>query len=190
MGLNVVIYICHTPFYSRSFETNDRTVSFFQNEFTPSRWKDAGVERNVKMREVANSRIPSIFDHGVRNSSTIKSNYQKDRALVELNRAVLHSFANAGVTVVDHHTVARQFMVHTEKEKQAGRCTYTDWGWIVPPMSGSTVPVFHQRYENKIVSPNFFSQSDPWQTEVQTGALCPFGKEGQHDKALAKGISL
>lgn len=36
----------------------------------------AGVEWNVKVAGVANSRIPSIFDHMVRNSSTIKSNYQ------------------------------------------------------------------------------------------------------------------
>ena len=31
----------------------------------------------------------------------------RDRAIVELNRAVLHSFDEAGVTVTDHHTEAR-----------------------------------------------------------------------------------
>jgi nitric-oxide synthase, bacterial len=45
----------------------------------------------------------------------------KDRALVELNAAVLHSFAQAGVAMVDHHTVARQFMLHEEREMKAGR---------------------------------------------------------------------
>jgi hypothetical protein len=54
----------------------DRTVSFFQNEFTPSQWKDTGVERNVKVGGTTNSKILSIFDHVVRNSSTIESNYQ------------------------------------------------------------------------------------------------------------------
>ncbi|GCE20142.1 nitric oxide synthase oxygenase [Dictyobacter kobayashii] len=67
----------------------------------------------------------------------------KDRALVELNRAVLHSFELAGVTIIDHHTAARQFMHHEKYERQAGRNLYADWGWIVPPMSGSTTPVFH-----------------------------------------------
>src|SRR5258708_37001189 len=47
----------------------------------------------------------------------------KDRALVELNAAVLHSFAQAGVAMVDHHTVARQFMLHQEREMKAGRTT-------------------------------------------------------------------
>jgi nitric-oxide synthase len=85
----------------------------------------------------------------------------KDRALVELNVAVLSSFAQAGVTIVDHHTVARQLLVHEEKEKQAGRCMYADWGWVVPPLSGSTTPVFHREYENKELSPNFYVQIDP-----------------------------
>gem|GEM_PF-7054201 len=33
------------------------------------------LERNVKVERAAHSKIPSIFDHMVRNSSTIKSNY-------------------------------------------------------------------------------------------------------------------
>jgi hypothetical protein len=53
----------------------DRTVSFLQNEFTPSQWKDTGVERNVKVEGATNSKILLIFDHVVRNSSTIDSNY-------------------------------------------------------------------------------------------------------------------
>ena len=86
----------------------------------------------------------------------------KDRALVELNRAVLHSFTLAGITIIDHHTAARQFMHHEKHERQAGRELYADWGWIVPPMSGSTTPVFHMPYENRQITPNFFYQDDPW----------------------------
>ncbi|WP_308438799.1 nitric oxide synthase oxygenase [Dictyobacter formicarum] len=39
---------------------------------------------------------------------------------------------------------------------------YADWGWIVPPMSGSTTPVFHTPYENRQIMPNFFYQTAPW----------------------------
>jgi len=42
--------------------------------------------------------------------------------------------------MVDHHTVARQFMLHEEREMKAGRTTHADWSWIVPPLSGSTTP--------------------------------------------------
>jgi hypothetical protein len=52
------------------------------NEFTPSQWKDTDVERNGKMGGAANSKIPSMFDHMARNSSTIKSYYQWGTAQV------------------------------------------------------------------------------------------------------------
>jgi nitric-oxide synthase len=86
----------------------------------------------------------------------------KDRAMIELNIAVLHSFAQHGVTMVDHHTDSRQFMLHEELEKQAGRSTPADWGWIVPPISGSITPVFHTPYDNRILTPNLFYQDEPW----------------------------
>lgn len=86
----------------------------------------------------------------------------KDRALIELNVAVLHSFAQQGVTIVDHHTAAQQFIQHERQEKAVGRRTPADWGWIVPPLSGSTMPVFHCEYENTIDKPNFFAQPLPY----------------------------
>ncbi|GAC1360725.1 MAG: nitric oxide synthase oxygenase [Ktedonobacteraceae bacterium] len=86
----------------------------------------------------------------------------KDRALVELNVAVLHSFTQHGVTIVDHHTAARQFMHYAEKEKHEGRLLSADWGWIVPPLSGSTTPVFHTAYASLPLKPNFFAQTPPW----------------------------
>ncbi|WUG03635.1 nitric oxide synthase oxygenase [Streptomyces sp. NBC_00467] len=71
----------------------------------------------------------------------------KDRALVELNRAVLHSFDRAGVTVTDHHTESRRFLTHIDREESRGRGVGADWSWIVPPMSGSATPVFHRTYD-------------------------------------------
>ena len=112
----------------------------------------------------------------------------KDRALVELNIAVLSSFAKQGVSIVDHHTVARQFIVHEEQERQSGRCVYADWGWIVPPMSGATTPVFHRPYQNTCIRPNFFSQPDPWKTEPES--LCPMHEKEKRHEALASKHSI
>jgi nitric-oxide synthase len=88
----------------------------------------------------------------------------KDRAMVELNIAVLDSFARCGISIVDHHTATQQFIQHEQIEKQAGNPFYANWSWIVPPLSGSSTPVFHRRYTNKTITPNFFYQPDPWHT--------------------------
>jgi len=82
----------------------------------------------------------------------------KDRAVVELNVAVLHSFARHGVRVIDHHTASRQFLAHQEHEQLAGRSLAADWGWIVPPISGSTTSVFHTPFKDSIQTPNYFYQ--------------------------------
>ncbi|MGR7026961.1 nitric oxide synthase oxygenase [Geodermatophilus sp. URMC 62] len=71
----------------------------------------------------------------------------RDRALVELNRAVLHSYQQAGVRMVDHHTVAAQFVRHVECENRAGRDVPTEWSWVNPPMSASTTPTFHRLFD-------------------------------------------
>jgi nitric-oxide synthase len=85
-----------------------------------------------------------------------------DRAIVELNVAVISSFARYGVTIVDHHTASRQFVCHEAREQQAGRPVPADWGWIVPPISGSATPVFHRHYRDLTLRPNFFYQPEPW----------------------------
>jgi nitric-oxide synthase len=99
----------------------------------------------------------------------------RDRAIVELNVAVLYSFRCAGVTMVDHHSETRRFVQFEKSEALTGRPTYADWAWIVPPISGSATTVFHRNYENVEIKPNFFSQPDPWQ---QFGSHnkpgCPF----------------
>ena len=71
----------------------------------------------------------------------------KDRALVELNLAVLHSYQQAGVTMADHHSESARFLTHIDREARHGRPVPTDWSWIVPPISGSATPVFHRYYD-------------------------------------------
>jgi hypothetical protein len=39
--------------------------------------------------------------------------------------------------------------------------------WIVPPISGSTTPVFHTPYDNSILTPNLFYQDEPWREQKQ-----------------------
>ena len=88
----------------------------------------------------------------------------RDRALVELNVAVLHSFKAAGVRMVDHHSATEQFMTHLDREREKGRDTPGDWSWLVPPLSGATTPVFHRYYaaDAEPGTPRFEMQADPW----------------------------
>ncbi|MGX2998592.1 nitric oxide synthase oxygenase [Streptomyces sp. JNUCC 64] len=85
----------------------------------------------------------------------------KDRALVELNVAVLHSFDRAGVTVTDHHTESRRFLTHLDREERQGRAVGADWSWIVPPISGSATPVFHRTYDDTPRTPAFVHRPAP-----------------------------
>ncbi|HEY0453486.1 nitric oxide synthase oxygenase [Actinophytocola sp.] len=84
----------------------------------------------------------------------------RDTALVELNRAVLHSFDVAGATISDHHTESARFLKHLEKEESAGRTCPADWSWIVPPMSGGLTPVFHRYYDTDHLKPEFVADED------------------------------
>jgi len=84
----------------------------------------------------------------------------KDRAVTELNLAVMHSFTSAGVTITDHHTESVRFLKHLEIEERSGRSCPADWTWIVPPAAASTTPVFHRYYANFDASPNFYRHAD------------------------------
>jgi nitric-oxide synthase, bacterial len=79
----------------------------------------------------------------------------KDRAVTELNAAVLHSYEESGVKIADHHTESEHFLKHIEREQQHGRRCPANWSWIVPPAAGSTTPVFHRSYDDFDASPNF-----------------------------------
>ncbi|MBD7963917.1 nitric oxide synthase oxygenase [Fictibacillus norfolkensis] len=89
----------------------------------------------------------------------------KDKALVELNIAVLHSFRDDGVTIVDHHTAAQQFKKFEEKESESGRNVMGNWAWLIPPMSPATTHIFHKPYKNDTVKPNYFYQPKPYSNE-------------------------
>jgi nitric-oxide synthase len=103
------------------------------------------------------------------------SSLWKDRAMLELNRAVLYSFELAGVTISNHHDAAAQFVHFEETENKKGRSIHADWTWIAPPMSSSATPVFHRTYNNDVITPNFFYQDSmlPHTKRVISNG-CPF----------------
>ncbi|WP_316779491.1 nitric oxide synthase oxygenase [Streptomyces sasae] len=84
-----------------------------------------------------------------------ESTLWRDRALVEINVAVLHSFEAAGVKITDHHTESRRFLTHLAREESQGRIVPADWSWIVPPVSGGITPVFHRYYDEADLQPGF-----------------------------------
>ncbi len=86
----------------------------------------------------------------------------KDRALLELNAAVIHSFEAEGVKLVDHHTASSEFMKFCEREKTAGREVSARWDWIVPPLSPATMEVFHTSMTAFATTPDFDAQPVPW----------------------------
>lgn len=83
----------------------------------------------------------------------------KDKALVELNLAVLHSFKKQGVTIVDHHTAAQQFLQFEKQEVKCGRLVTGNWVWLIPPLSPATTHIYHKPYQNQVLKPNFFKSS-------------------------------
>uniref|UniRef100_A0A8C2U7X5 Nitric oxide synthase n=1 Tax=Coturnix japonica TaxID=93934 RepID=A0A8C2U7X5_COTJA len=90
----------------------------------------------------------------------------KDRAVVEINVAVLHSFQKQNVTIMDHHSAAESFMKYMQNEYRVRGGCPADWVWIVPPMSGSITPVFHQEMLNYVLTPFFYYQVDAWKTHI------------------------
>jgi nitric-oxide synthase, bacterial len=96
--------------------------------------------------------VANIIGLDTRRNSTL----WKDRALVELNIAVLYSYKKNGVSIVDHHSAAQQFLQFEKQEAACNRHITGNWKWLIPPMSPATTHIFHQRYDDTILKPNFF----------------------------------
>jgi nitric-oxide synthase len=147
-------------------------------QFTAAPFNGWYMETEIGSRNFGDAQrynlLPAVAERMGLDRSSRQSLWQ-DRALVELNRAVLFAFEQAGVTIVDHHTAAEQFINFEQLEQRNGRPLTADWAWITPPLSGSVTPVFHRHYENTVREPNFFYQESPWSTSPRpTPAGCPF----------------
>ncbi|XP_012262601.2 nitric oxide synthase, salivary gland [Athalia rosae] len=102
----------------------------------------------------------------------------KDKAMIETNVAVLHSFQMKNVTIVDHHTASESFMKHYENEMRLRNGCPADWLWIVPPISGSATPVFHQEMALYYLKPSYDYQDPAWKTHQW--------KKGRDKKSTSK----
>ena len=118
--------------------------------------------------------IAEIFELNKMSNRTL----WRDRALIELNRAVLHSFDRDKIKIGDHHALTRQFEKFCENEAKS-KCPVTgDWSWLVPPISASQTPTFHQEFDPSIVQhTNFFYQASPLEANEKSPnkkSQCPF----------------
>lgn len=116
--------------------------------------------------------LPAIAE-GLQMETNKQNPLWKDKALVLLNEAVFHSFQEKGVTIVDHHTAAEQFMKFMRNEGNEGRGVTADWTWIVPPMAGSAMELFHLSMDNTINNPNFYYNNPAYERQVADNK-CPF----------------
>jgi nitric oxide synthase oxygenase domain/subunit/ferredoxin-NADP reductase/flavodoxin len=101
--------------------------------------------------------------------TTSEATLWRDRAFLELNVAVIHSFAKAKVMLVDHHTASNQFMMHDLREKKAGRECPAQWSWIAPSAGGATTAVWHHEMRDFNLRPSYAYAADRW--AVTAGAV-------------------
>ncbi len=112
-----------------------------------------------------------------------ESTIWRDRAFVELNAAIISSFQQARVTLVDHQTATRQFVIHDMRERRAGRECPAQWSWIVPPSAGSTTPAWAQEMRDFHLTPALRRSADRWAITDAVG--CP-----ERERAAARGEAL
>lgn len=112
------------------------------------------------------------------NTNSKRNPLWQDTTLTELNKAVLHSFQQAGVTMVDHHTACDQFMEFYRREQVCGRHIAADWRWIVPPQASGITDVFHLKVRNFHPVPNYYESRStdayrlmPWYGDEQQTRL-------------------
>ena len=127
-----------------------------------SAWYTAAEVGARNLSDVSRYNLLPVIAEGMGLDTSSDRTLWKDRAMVELTAAVLHSFDAVGVSLIEHHFASRQFVNHELREGLAGRATPANWELIVPPIGGSATPVWERRYEPTILRPNFFAQPTPW----------------------------
>ena len=123
------------------------------------------METEIGARNLADpgryNMLPKVADVFALDRSSLTTLW-KDRALVELNVAVLHSFKQQAVSIVDHHTAAQQFVKFEEREEKAGREVSGRWSWLIPPMSPAATPIWDRSYEERKSTASYEYQKRPY----------------------------
>jgi nitric oxide synthase oxygenase domain/subunit len=93
----------------------------------------------------------------------------RDHVQLILTQAIMSSFTNAGVSIVDHHTASDSFMNFFEDQIETRGYCPADWVWIVPPNGGSMCKVFHQEMVSWISKPCYREQTAAWVEGAEVG---------------------
>lgn len=115
--------------------------------------------------------IAQIFNLDLQKERTL----WRDRALIELNRAVLYSFDRDQIKIGDHHALSRQFEKFCKSENEADRSITGDWTWLIPPISASQTPTFSQEFDPTVTRhTNFFYQASEFEHQKKPKGKCPY----------------
>ncbi|MFM7059538.1 MAG: nitric oxide synthase oxygenase [Planctomycetota bacterium] len=87
----------------------------------------------------------------------------RDRTMLMLHEAVLHSFDRAGVKMADHHTVCHEFLEFCRNEQSAGREPAGRWMWLVPPFSSSATVLYQEPFRDLAFKPAYRLQKPVWE---------------------------
>jgi nitric-oxide synthase len=87
----------------------------------------------------------------------------RDRTMLMLHEAVLHSFDRAGVKMADHHAVCHEFLEFCRNEQSAGREPAGKWMWLVPPFSSSATVLYQEPFRDQAFKPAYRLQKPVWE---------------------------
>eukprot|EP00899_Mesostigma_viride_P019797 jgi/Mesvir1/27819/Mv07497-RA.2 len=99
-------------------------------------YADTEVLRNMTDEGRFNM-LPVVAQHLGLNMST-HATLWRDAALCVVNEAIVNSYQQANVSMVDHHTLMRQFWEWYNKEKKVRGYSPGNWKWIIPPVAAHT----------------------------------------------------
>lgn len=91
----------------------------------------------------------------------------RDKAMLMLHEAVLHSFDQTSVKMADHHNVCHEFIEFCRNEQNAGREPYGKWMWLVPPFSSSATALYQEPFRDVAIKPAYRYQKACWDHHLQ-----------------------
>ena len=92
----------------------------------------------------------------------------RDRSMLMLHEAVLHSFDRAGVKIADHHSVCHEFLEFCRNEQAVGREPNGKWMWLVPPFSSAATVLYQEPFRDRAFKPAYCMQKPVWESLAAT----------------------